>query len=303
MSRDRKPTKKQRRADVVANAFDAAMLKRVCETDDFAQWADRVELPAGRFYWYRDNGARVLAVAHLDTVQGDRSCRVVDSAAGLLAVSGALDDRLGAYVILELLPRLGITCDVLLTTDEERGQSTAYEFAQDFAEDGKPYDWIIEFDRGGTDVVMYQYETPGLVAMVESVGARVGDGSYSDIADLESLGCAAFNWGVGYADYHSPRAHAWLTDTFRMVARYVDFHNVYAGQRLEHVPDRRDSWLDRDAWIPRDASDDDEYWVTGDCGHSVDLGDEQNYREVGADAEYVVCVVCAADPYQQGMTT
>lgn len=302
MSRDRKPTKKQRRADVVARAFDAAMLKRVCETDDFAQWADKVELPAGRFYWYRDNGARVLAVAHLDTVQGDRTCRVTNSAAGLLAVSGALDDRLGAYVILELLPRLGITCDVLLTTDEERGQSTAYEFAQDFAE-GKQYDWVIEFDRGGTDVVMYQYETPELVAMVESVGAHVGDGSYSDIADLESLGCAALNWGVGYQDYHSPRAHAWLADTFRMVGRYVDFHTVYVGQRLDHVPEPpRSGWAtSRDAWEV--TEDDEEYWVTGDCGHSVDLGDGQTYHEVGVDAEYIVCVVCAADPYQQGETT
>lgn len=300
MSRAGKGARKRRQSDVVADAFDAAMLVHVCETDDFTQWADRVELPHDRFYWYRDNGARVLAVAHLDTVQHDRTCHVVDSAAGLLAVSGALDDRLGAYVILELLPRLGITCDVLLTTDEERGQSTAYEFAEDYAE-GKQYDWIIEFDRGGTDVVMYQYETPELIAMVESIGARVGDGSYSDIADLESLGCAAFNWGVGYVDYHSPRAHAWLADTFRMVSRYVSFHALFAGQYLEHVPDERDSWLEADAWIVKnDNAWQEECWIDADCGHSVDIADELTYREVSRD--YIVCVVCAADPYQAGET-
>ena len=43
--------------------------------------------------------------------------------------SGALDDRLGAYIILDLLPKLGINVDVLLTVGEEQGRSTANFFA------------------------------------------------------------------------------------------------------------------------------------------------------------------------------
>jgi hypothetical protein len=226
----------------IRSAFDADALKRVCELQDFSTYAPRVDLDPDprtgrrRFYHYADNGSKILAVAHLDHVQADGTCNVIDTAAGLMAVSGALDDRLGAYVILELLPKLGITCDWLLTTDEEIGQSTAEEFVSD-----KDYNWIIEFDRGGTDVVMYDYETPDLVDLVKDTGARVGMGSFSDICLLEHLGVAAFNWGVGYQDYHGPRSHAWLEDTFRMVAYFLRFHKDNAAVVLEHDPS---SWFD-----------------------------------------------------------
>lgn len=267
---------------IVAAAFDPEMLKHICLTWDFSSYASKVELPGDdRFYWYQDNGSDILAVAHLDTVQGDRTCKVIETAAGPLAVSGALDDRLGAYVILELLPILGVTCDILLTTDEEQGMSTAREFAEDF-HDGKEYNWIIQFDRGGTDVVMYDYETGEYAAMVEAAGAQVGQGSYSDICDLEDLGCAGFNWGVGYEDYHSPRAHAWLADTFRMVARFLRFHKANADTFLPHDQKR---WPDSD-WVVYDAEDP----IEADCGHLVDLNDDRTYVE-WAD-KTIVCSTC-----------
>lgn len=268
----------------VRNAFDAEMLVHLCETDDFSDYATKVSCVGpldprsrDRFYWYQDNGSKVLAVAHLDNVQDDPTCQVIDTAAGPLVVSGALDDRLGAYVILDLLPRLGITCDWLLTTDEEIGRSTASDFADDY--EGKDYNWIIEFDRGGTDVVMYQYETPEYVGLVEDAGARVGMGSYSDIADLDDLGCAALNWGVGYEDYHSPRAHAWLNDTFKMVARFVQFYKANAETHLPHKGDDREWWKNYDL-IEYEA----------DCGHMIDLDDEASYFE-WASGE-VVCYDC-----------
>ena len=155
--------------------------------------------------------------------------QVVHTPAGWFVASGALDDRLGAFVILDLLPRLDIVCDVLLTTDEEVGASTASDFATD-----KEYNWLVSFDRGGTDVVMYQYEMPEYVELVESCGAQVGLGSFSDICELEQLGVAGFNWGVGYRDYHGPRAHAWLEDTFGMVARFVEFHRAYHDEKLPY---------------------------------------------------------------------
>lgn len=261
-ARRRSPDK----ADMVAirEAFDADALVRVCEMsqDDFTHYARRVELephPDGtpRFYYYLDNGADILAVAHLDHVQPDATAHVVDTAAGPLVTSGALDDRLGAYVILELLPRLGVTCDWLLTTDEEIGGSTADEF-----DTLKHYHWMIEFDRGGSDVVLYQYETEALVDLVEASGADVGVGSYSDIAVLEHLGCAGLNWGVGYQDYHSARSHAWLEDTFRMVGRFLRFHRANAGTYLEHGPVDPDAyWGDDDGPVDPDLywGDDDEY--------------------------------------------
>ncbi len=216
----------------VRRAFSAAALRRICVLDDFSSYAPRVELPGrDRFYHYRDNGSHILGVAHLDTVQRDRTCRVVRAAGGLLALSGGLDDRLGAYVILDLLPRLGVTLDWLLTTDEERGQSTAAEFASE-----KAYRWMVSFDRGGTDVVMYDYETPELRTLVSASGARIGVGSFSDICELEHLGCAGFNWGVGYRDYHSKRSHAWLSDTFAMVARFLRFYATNESTHLVHTP-------------------------------------------------------------------
>jgi hypothetical protein len=272
--------------DRVADAFDPDMLIHICETNDFQNWATRHDLPGqgpGRFYWYQDNGSDVLAVAHLDSVQADVLAQVVDTAAGPLVVSGALDDRLGAYVILELLPNLGVTCDWLLTTDEEIGRSTARDFAD--AYDGKRYNWLIEFDRGGTDVVMYDYETAEYVELVEAAGAKVGQGSYSDIADLEPLGCAAFNWGVGYQDYHGPRSHAWLADTFRMVARFLRFHDANHARHLPHDPvPVEDNWWEY-------YRDDEDGRLEADCGHFIDLYDDRTYRE-WSDG-YILCNDCA----------
>jgi hypothetical protein len=186
------------------------------------------------YYHFRDNGSRVLAVAHLDTVvpRNRRRAHFRDSKAGPMVISGALDDRLGAYVILGLLPMLDIRCDVLLTVGEEWGQSTASYF-----EPAKEYDWIIEFDRAGTDVVMYQYEDAASRRAVEASGARLGVGSFSDIAYLEHVGVKAFNWGVGYGgNYHSEAGYACLSDTFAMVARYLRFHKRNAGAVMRHEP-------------------------------------------------------------------
>ena len=104
---------------------------------------------------------------------------------------------------------------MLLTVGEESGCSTAEHFKPP-----KDYDWIIEFDRTGTDVVMYQYEDPECLERIEASGAATGRGSYSDIACLEHCGVKAFNWGVGYrGDYHSEEGYAHLDDTFSILPR------------------------------------------------------------------------------------
>jgi hypothetical protein len=184
----------------------------------------------------------VLAVAHLDTVvsQKGRAPRFRSTEKGPLITSGALDDRLGAYVILHLLPKLGVTCDWLLTVGEESAASTA-----EFFKPGKNYDHVIEFDRGGTDVVMYQYEDGPSRRAVQASGAAVGAGSFSDIAYLEHLGVKAFNWGVGYrGDYHSERGYAYLRDTFAMVEKYLRFHAQNAGTAMPHAPEWKEAVFD-----------------------------------------------------------
>lgn len=196
------------------------------------------------YYHFRDNGSRVLAVAHLDTVVGPkkREPHFYATQSGPALRSGALDDRLGAYVILRLLPKLGLAHDWLLTVGEESCSSTA----QFFNPAGKDYDWVIEFDRAGTDVVMYQFEDETSRQLVKASGAPVGVGSFSDIACLEHLGVKAFNWGVGYrGNYHSANGYAYLTDTFAMVAKYMRFHAQNAGTVLGHEPDLWPSYRSR----------------------------------------------------------
>lgn len=216
----------------VRKAFDPDALRRICtmEEAEFASYGQRYDLKSEvsrsgverkRFFYYQNNGSNILGVAHLDSVCETRRCDIMETAAGPVVYSPTLDDRLGAYVILELLPKLGITVDWLLTTGEEMGDSTAAYFNTKFQ-----YNWCIEFDRGGTDVVMYQYETPELVEKVKDVGGHVGQGIFSDISVMDHLGISCFNWGVGYRDYHGPRAHAWLEDTFRMVARFGRFYEA-----------------------------------------------------------------------------
>lgn len=221
----------------------------------------RRELPPEDYYHFRDNGSSVLAVAHLDTVtQGNgRVPRFRNTRGGPMVTSGALDDRLGAYVILDLLPKMGITTDLLFTVGEESGASTAKHF-----EAPRDYDWVIEFDRGGTDVVMYQYECRAGREAIEAAGSTMGMGSFSDIAFLEHLGVKAFNWGVAYrGDYHSPQGYAYLDETFGMVAKYLRFHDQNTGIAMPH---------EEEGWRSRYCMEDDR-GACETCGanDSVDL--------------------------------
>jgi hypothetical protein len=175
---------------------------------------------------YQDNGADILAVAHLDYVDYTRPRFQKHK-----VFCPQLDDRLGAWVILDLLPSLGLKYDVLLTDSEERGQSTAQYFKAN-----KEYRWVFEFDRAGTDVVMYEFETPQLCDVLQDSGFEVGFGSFTDICELSDLGCAAFNFGVGYYNQHTRQCYANLRHTARNVSKFLEFFNRYEDTRFEHDP-------------------------------------------------------------------
>lgn len=223
----------------VRRAFNQRDLKRVCEMHE-KEFGDAYEMTTylvegldtpDNYFYYKDNGADILAVAHLDTVMphARRTANFIPTAAGPVVYSGALDDRLGAYTILELLPKLGIKYDILLTVGEESGCSTAQYF-----EPEKEYNWMIEFDRGGTDVVMYQYEDKELRTLVEDSGAKAAHGIFSDISYMDHLEIKGINWGVGYRDYHGPRSHAYLEDYWMMIGHYLKFHDANHDVYLPH---------------------------------------------------------------------
>jgi hypothetical protein len=238
-----------KRVKRIRQAFDADALEAICCADEngnfFAKYGDKT-IDEGTFYYYKDNGSDILAVAHLDSVQDGRFCDVVETKRGQkIAFSPTLDDRLGAYVICELLPKLGIKTDILLTVGEESANSSAELFDTE-----KDYKWIFSFDREGTDVVMYGYKSQDMENLLKQCGFEVSSGSFSDICFLEHLGCKGFNFGVGYRNYHSKRAFVFLDDTFEMVARFMRFHDLNKDTHLKHTGSpygrhyRSGSWWD-----------------------------------------------------------
>ena len=184
----------------IPKLYDLDLLQKRCTMPeyDFQELGETVD---GKYpedwYVYIDRGANILGVAHLDYVADNTGFVSMewekDGDKQVVVWNGALDDRLGTFLLLDVLPTMDLNFDVLLTTNEEWARSTASDFKTD-----KKYKWIFEFDRRGLDVVMYDYETDELKDMLQSVDIKVGAGSYSDISCLEHLGVSGFNFGCGY---------------------------------------------------------------------------------------------------------
>jgi hypothetical protein len=246
---------------------------------DFQTEGEVHNTPDGK-YIFQDNGASILAVAHLDVVQSQPRHFGHRKGESDVIYNCQLDDRLGAWIILDLLPTLGVKVDVLLTEGEEKCQSTAAHFQAT-----KDYNWLIEFDRAGTDVVMYDYETPELVELLCSLGNDVSWGSYSDISTMEYLGVAGFNWGVGYYDGHWRSSHFRVSECAAAIKRFVEFYQAHKDVKFPHFPCEEgmedDRWLreeDREWILDMEARQkldgerdwDEDYWR---------LWDEQEERE------------------------
>ena len=184
---------------------------------------ETINCPNGGQLIYRDNGAKVLAVAHLDYV-GWTNPHFTRKGRRINAMQ--LDDRLGAWVILDLLFSLGLDTDeydILLCDMEEVGDSTAQ-----FFKPKKQYNWVFEFDRRGTDFVSYQYSDTDLPSLYSGVTkSSEGCGAFSDISYLGHLEAAAINIGVGYHNAHTHYCYADLEDTLRQAANFVEFFKLF----------------------------------------------------------------------------
>ncbi len=199
----------------------------------------KMDFEKGNRYLFVDNGAKILAVAHLDTVDDGgkyakgKSNKPVFKRTGaddLEITSIALDDRLGVFLIMDVLPELGLNYDILLTTDEEIGMSTAKNFKTT-----KEYNWIFELDRRdyGT-VVMYDYESKETKNAVSLIDYRVEQGSFSDICYLDDLGVAGFNFGVGYKYEHTNTCYTRTSWMNVVVNMFVDFFEVFEDTKFEY---------------------------------------------------------------------
>jgi len=166
-----------------------------------------------------DNGADILFVAHLDTVIPAKFIRNRKTKSGKLerVYARGLDDRLGCAIAYDLSEKLG--ADLLLTDYEEICKSTAqYHNLKD-------YNWIVEFDREGDDVVTYGLDSIEFRTALSSYW-KIGIGSFSDIVSLDTNICC-MNLGIGHRYSHSKDSYVCIKTLRKQVAAFISFYDEY----------------------------------------------------------------------------
>ena len=273
-------------------------------------------------YIFVDNGANTLAVCHLDTVAdirydyiqtGEKTQKAVPMqvrykefranshkkhkhygvptlySSSRVVQSLALDDRLGLFMILDILPDLGVKSDYLFTTDEERGNSSAYGFYST-----KEYHWMYQFDRRQFDPVLYQYDHAELRAKLAAHNFKVARGSYSDIASLEHLGICGINFGIGYDYEHSHNCVASMESVQAIGRKFAQFYHAFKNTPMP--------FFDRYEATPKTSTKDDHYyndWIERDSLNAAYFKDEADWEsETGAKTHYdlgeLACDFCGA---------
>lgn len=163
---------------------------------------------------FKDNGADVLFVAHLDTVQNPKPRPVGYNPTLREIHHPCLDNRLGLLAVRALVPKVFTQpYDILFTTGEESGKSTAKDFVKKHADILKRYKVAINFDRG--------YDSPALYGAlldkewkkaVAALGWKPERGIFSDTTILADAGLRIANLPCGMRDYHSKKAWAGLAE-------------------------------------------------------------------------------------------
>jgi hypothetical protein len=182
-----------------------------------------------------DRGGKILFVAHTDTVHKPALLgRIKDR---VFATGG--DDRLGCYLAYTLSEKLG--ADLLLTDNEETGQTTAQHH------NCKDYNWIVEFDRAGTDVVSYDMDNKEFLAELGKHW-KIGIGSFTDITMLDTEACC-FNLGIGYYDAHGSFSYFIPAEMDLQVQKFLKFYEK--NKDIKYVQDfkpRQDFGFNRQSY-------------------------------------------------------
>lgn len=174
--------------------------------------------------------------------------------------SGALDDRLGVSILLDILPIImpNFHFDVLLTDNEEIGQSTGEDFTDFIYSKDCPegmferacgYSFLFQFDRAGTDVVTYDYYNPEAEDYLEDAGWHIGMGAFSDICSMFSLGIWGANFGCGYHRQHSNQCYVDMDQLDINLRKFASFVRRTEGLVFDHVVQTKerfsyDDWTD-----------------------------------------------------------
>lgn len=253
--------KKNKKAKV--KFFDYDLMKHICNAPiaDFKKFGKVTNTKDGIYIFKPDFNSsakqqplnsRVLAVAHLDSVLDLKHFYKLSIDGNTCIINVNLDDRLGAYVLIDLLPKLGLQYDLLLTEGEESGRSTAAWF--DPPVDYK-YNWMFSFDRHGVDVVSYQYDNANLRKRVAECDLKMAVGSFSDISSLDFLGCRGINVGTGYWEEHTDMCHAFMWQTRMNVHKFCKFYSLNRNTHLPFLVTEADAWRGKwTAWTELDDS-------------------------------------------------
>lgn len=236
--------------DIDKDLFAQAFTK---PSEWFSQFGEAWECgPDKELLIHQDNGKRLLVVAHLDTVTPyyapptkglklkrpkwakkaktqEQAIDVAIKQKNKLAktlTGPVVDDRLGCALALGV----SAWADVLWTDGEEQGRSTARYF-----DAPRDYNFIIGFDRRGTDVVTYQYQDLDWINALKT-SFNVGQGTFSDIAVMDKLGVSAMNMGIGYYDEHTMKAYWNPQDTALQMRRLHGFLKEYGGVEFSYTP-------------------------------------------------------------------
>ena len=219
-------------------------LQKFCRAKyEFFDRFGQKELTPNGPLWFQDNGSNVLAIGHADTVQKAHHYTVLNLSHDKRIYCPTLDNRLGLWAILRFLPEMDIIPDVLITTGEEKLQSSAFYFEPP---KGKKYNWMFSLDRAGLDVTCYDYFDFTVDIPLKRAGWKHNYGTYSDIRELEHLRIKGFNFGNGSYGAHSLDAFVSEKDFILCMKRFNTFFKENAFTKYSHTP----KW---NIWTPEDG--------------------------------------------------
>ena len=107
----------------------------------------------------------------------------------------------------------------MLTDHEETCKSTAQYHTC------KNYNWIVEFDRAGTDFVTYGCANKDLKKELSKTWAE-GVGSFTDICFLPT-NAACFNLGIGYDKAHNKDSSVKISDIDKQLGFFRSFYTLH----------------------------------------------------------------------------
>jgi len=256
---------------------DLEQLEKICGADEPWFYKHGTSLLEDDLLVHVSTGSKVLGVAHVDTAFSDDSF-VVSSEIGRVW-SARLDNRLGVYILMAMLPKMGVTTDVLLTTGNFAEVSTADSFFT-----ANEYNWIYSFDLSRTGVAMYRYGNERHLARLHRHGLypREDDG-YADISELWFLGATGFNFGNGIVTPNSQYSSVLLRVLERQVRKVAAFIRAYSHIPLPYEPSEDDLEAYQELLVER-------------SGHAPDDGpaDEFDFSYLEPTRTWDTCDYCGA---------